>query len=92
MHHGRITTNVLQTRSPFKSKDPHLVELQQLGLVNGSDSELSFDGGDERRSLEKGAGQTLQRARRLLLTAGDVAVETRHAHVLLSGAAKGREK
>lgn len=61
-----------------------VVELDKLGLVDGSDAELSLDGRDQGRSLEQGASKKLEDARKLGLAAGDLVVESHNRHVLLS--------
>ena len=48
------------TAHPENTKLPLVVELVQFALVNSSDTELALDGGDERRSLEKGTGERLK--------------------------------
>jgi len=45
---------------------PLLVELEQLGLVDGPDSQLFLDGRNERRPLEAGAGERVERLLDLL--------------------------
>lgn len=61
-----------------------LIELDELALVDGSDTQLTLNCRDERRALVHGAGQLLQsllNALRIL----DGTVQTQNAHVLLSG-------
>lgn len=61
-----------------------VIKLQQLTLVDCSDTQLALDGGDERRTLEERAGQSLQRASELGLSARDLVMQADDAHVLLS--------
>jgi hypothetical protein len=37
-----------------------VVELEQLGLVDGTDTELTLDSRDQRRALEKSTSQGLE--------------------------------
>lgn len=62
-----------------------VVELNQLRFVDGSDTELTLDGGDQGRSLEEGAGEELEDASKLGLAAGNLVVEPHNRNVLLSG-------
>lgn len=73
------------TADPEDTKVALIVELVVLALVNGTDTELALDGGDERRALEESTGQGLQSAGKLSLATGDLVVETDHANVLLTG-------
>lgn len=69
---------------PENTQLPLIVELVQLALVDRSDAQLSLDGRNERRSLEKGTGESLKSARKLRLSSGELLVESDNAHVLLS--------
>jgi hypothetical protein len=71
---------------PEDAEVPIVVELKKLALVDGADTELALDGGNERRTLEQRAGQSLQSASELGLAAGDLVMETDHANVFFSGA------
>lgn len=62
-----------------------VVELDELGLVDGSDAKLSLDGRNQGRALEQGASEQLEDASELGLAAGDLVVKSHHCHVLLSG-------
>lgn len=66
-----------------------VVELVNLALVDGPNTELALDGGDQGRTLEQRTGQGLQSASELGLAAGDLVMETDHANVFLSGALLG---
>ncbi|RUS17712.1 hypothetical protein BC937DRAFT_89591 [Endogone sp. FLAS-F59071] len=37
-----------------------IIKLEEFTLMNGTDAELAFNGGDERRTLEESAGQRLK--------------------------------
>lgn len=63
-----------------------VVKLDELALVDGPDSELALDGRDQRRALEQGARERLERARELGLAAGQLVVEADDADVFLPGA------
>jgi len=68
-----------------------VVELDQVGLVDGSDSKLPLDGGDERRSLEEGTGEGLEGSSEgLLVLKGGV--ESKDGDVLLSGSLLGLDE
>lgn len=69
-----------------------VVKLDKLGLVDGSDTELTLDGGDQRRALEEGAGEKLKGAGELGLAAGNLVVESYDGAILLSGTLLGLDK
>jgi hypothetical protein len=70
---------------PEHAQLPLVVELVQLALVDRTDTELALDGGNKRRSLEKGTSERLEGARKLRLTSGQLVVHADDAHILLSG-------
>jgi hypothetical protein len=45
-------------RDPEDAHVTLLVVVEELGLVDGTDTELLLDGGDQRRSLENGTGES----------------------------------
>jgi hypothetical protein len=47
-----------------------VVELVKLALVDSTDTELSLNGRNERRSLEKSTSESLQSTRKLGFAAG----------------------
>jgi hypothetical protein len=49
-------------RDPEDSKVTLVVELDELGLVDGANTELTLDGRDEGRALEEGSGEGLEAA------------------------------
>ena len=63
-----------------------IVEFVELGLVDGTDTELALDGGNQWRTLEQRTGQSLEGASELGLATGDFVVESDNANVFLSGA------
>jgi hypothetical protein len=71
-------------RDPENSQLPVVVEFQQLALVNGSDTQLSLDSRDERGSLEKGAGKSLERTRELCLAARELVVQSQDSHIFFT--------
>lgn len=72
-------------RHPEDTELSLVVELVRLAFVDGSDTELSLDGRDERGTLEQSAGQGLKSTGELLLAARKFVVESDDGNVLLSG-------
>lgn len=70
-------------RDPEDGEVAVVVELDELALVDGSDSELTLDGRDEGRALEEGSGEGLEATSEGFL-AGKGGVEADDADVLLS--------
>lgn len=62
-----------------------VVELDELALVDGSDTEHTLDGGDQGRALEERTGEGLERTRELRPAAGQLIVQADHGDVLFSG-------
>lgn len=48
------------TADPEHSKTPLVVEFDKFGLIDGSNSELSLDGGNEGRALEESTAECLE--------------------------------
>jgi hypothetical protein len=69
-----------------------IVELVQLALVDGTDTELTLDGGNQGRALEERTSEGLKGAAELSLATGDLVVQTDHAHVLLTGTLLGLDQ
>ena len=69
-----------------------IVELDELRLVNGTDTKLALDGRDQRRSLEESTGEGLEGGSEGSLTAGDAVVEADNANVLLTSTLLGLDK
>lgn len=80
------------TANPENTEMSVIVEFVQFAFVDGSDTELTLDGGNKRRTLEEGSGQGLEGASELSFTTGDLVVETDNAHVLLTGALLGLDE
>ena len=62
-----------------------IVKLDELALVNSSDTKLALDGGDQGRALEQSARKSLERTGELGLATGQLVVQTDDGNVLLSG-------
>lgn len=69
-----------------------VVEFDQLRFVDGSDTELTLDGGNQGRSLEERSGKELEDASKLCLAAGNFVVEPHDGNILLSGSLLGLDK
>lgn len=72
------------TADPEDGQVPLVVKLQQLGLVDGPDPQLTLHGRDERGPLEEGSGQGIDGLRQLLDILEGV-VQPEYCHVLLTG-------
>lgn len=72
------------TADPEDTEVTIIVEFDQLGLVDGADTELTFDGRDERRPLEQSTGEGLECASEGLFTT-DGSVKTDDANIFFSG-------
>lgn len=72
-------------RNPEDTEVALVVELVKLGLVDGTDTELTLDGGNERWALEESTGEGLESAGELSLTTWELVMETDDANVLLAG-------
>lgn len=73
------------TADPENTEVSVVVELDELALVDGSDTELTLDGRDQRGTLEKRTGEGLKSAGELSLATGQLVVEADNSHILLSG-------
>lgn len=69
-----------------------IVELDELRLVDGSDTKLTLDGRNQGGSLEEGAGEELEDASKLCLAAGNLVVESHNRNVLLSSTLLGLDE
>lgn len=69
---------------PEDTELPLIVELVELALVDGTDTELALDGGDERGTLEESTSEGLEGTRELGLAAGELVVQADDADVLLT--------
>jgi hypothetical protein len=72
------------TRDPEDTEVSFLVVLEHLGFVDRSDTELTLDGRDERRSLEEGTGEGFETPSESLFTIGNGVVESDDTDVFLS--------
>lgn len=70
-------------RDPEDGEVTVVVELDELALVDGSDPELALDGGDERGTLEEGAGEGFETPSEGFFV-GEGGVEADDADVFLS--------
>lgn len=61
-----------------------IVELNELAFMDGSDTELALDGGDQGRTLEERTGEGFERASELGLAAGQLVVKADDGDVFLS--------
>jgi hypothetical protein len=68
-----------------------VVKLEQLGLMNRTDTELTLNGRDQRGALEESTGQSLEGLGELLLGLDGV-VEAEDADVLLTGSLLGLDQ
>jgi hypothetical protein len=80
------------TADPEDTKVTLVIELVQLALVDGTDTELTLDSRDERRTLEERTSQGLQSAAELSLATGNLVVETNDTDVLLTGTLLGLDQ
>lgn len=69
-----------------------VVELNQLALVDGTDTQLALDGGNQRRTLEQSTGKRLEGTGKLGLATGQLVVEADNGNVFLSGALLGLDE
>jgi hypothetical protein len=77
-------------RDPEDGEVSLLVELEHLGLVDGSDSQTTLDGSDERGTLVESTTEGLKSALDLGLI--DLLVKTGNGNVLLTGSLLGLDK
>jgi hypothetical protein len=80
------------TADPEDTKVALIVELVQLALVDGTDTELTLDGRDQGRTLEESTSEGLEGAAELGLATGDLVVQTDHTNVLLTGTLLGLDQ
>jgi hypothetical protein len=77
---------------PEDTELPLVVKLVEVALVDGTDTKLTLDGRDQRRTLEKRTGEGLESARKLRLSARELVMEADDANVLLSGTLLGLDE
>lgn len=80
------------TAHPEYTQVSVIVELEALGLVDGSYTEDTLDGRDQWRALEESTGEGLEGALELGLTALNCSVEADDTDVLLSSTLLGLNK
>jgi hypothetical protein len=80
------------TADPEDTEVALIVELVQLALVDGTDTELTLDGRDQGRTLEESTSEGLEGTAELGLATGDLVVQTDHADVLLTGTLLGLDQ
>lgn len=73
-------------RNPEHAEVAVVVEVNELALVDGADTELTLDGGNQGGSLEESAGKGLESLGEGALTTLDLVMESDNADVFLSGA------
>lgn len=69
-----------------------IVKLDELALVDGSDTQLTLDGRDEGRALEQSTRQGLESLGELCLTTRQLVVQTNDGNVFLSGTLLGLDQ
>lgn len=72
-------------RNPEDTELSLVVELVKLALVDGSDTELSLDGRNKRRTLEQSTSEGLESAGELSLATGELVVKSDNTDILLTG-------
>lgn len=77
---------------PENTKLPLIVEFVELALVDGTDTELALDSGDERGTLEERTGEGLESARKLCLATRKLVVKADDADVLLTSTLLGLDE
>lgn len=69
-----------------------VVEFVELAFVDGTDTELTLDGGDERRTLEECTGECFESASELSFAAGELVVEADNADVFFTSTLLGLDE
>lgn len=80
------------TADPEDTEVALVVELVVLALVDGTDTELTLDGRDQRGTLEERTSEGLQSADELSLAAGDLVVKADDTDILLTGTLLGLDQ
>jgi hypothetical protein len=80
------------TADPEDTQVAVVVELVHLALVDSTDTELTLDGRDKRRTLEQSTGEGLKSAAELCLTTGDLLVQADDTDVLLTSTLLGLDQ
>lgn len=79
-------------RNPEDTEVAVIVELDELALVNGADTELALDGRDQGGALEQGACEGLKGRGKGSLAASNLVMETDNATVLLTSSLLGLDE
>ena len=79
-------------RNPEDTEMTVVVELDELRLVDGTNTKLALDGRDQGRSLEESTSEGLEGGGESGLAAGDAVVEADNANVLLTGTLLGLDE
>lgn len=79
------------TADPEDSQMSIVIKLEKLALVDGSDTELTLDGRNQRRTLEQGTSESLHGLSELLFIVKSI-VKTKDAHVLLTSTLLGLDQ
>jgi hypothetical protein len=79
-------------RNPEDTELSLIVELVEVALVDGSDTELSLDGRNKRRTLEESTSEGLEGTGELLLATGELVVKSDDTDVLLTGTLLGLDQ
>jgi hypothetical protein len=77
---------------PEDTELPLVVEFVELALMDGTDTKLTLDGGDERGTLEERTSEGLEGARKLRLATGELIVQADDADVLLTSTLLGLDE
>jgi hypothetical protein len=80
------------TADPEDTEVALIVELVVLALVDGTDTELTLNSGDQRGTLEESTGEGLKSANELSLAAGNLVVKANDTDVLLTGTLLGLDQ
>lgn len=80
------------TADPENTEVSVIIKLDQLALVDGSNTELTLDGRDQRGTLEERAGQGLESTGELGLATGQLVVKANDCNILLSSTLLGLDK
>jgi hypothetical protein len=74
---------------PEDTKVPIIVKFVELGLMDCSDTELAFDGGDQRRTLEESTCEGFESTSELGFPAGQFVMEADDADVFFTSSLLG---
>lgn len=92
MHTQSTDVRARLAADPENTQVALVVELDELTLVDGTDTQLALDGGDQRRSLEQGTSEGLEGTGELCLATGELVVQSDDGNIFLSGALLGLDE